>query len=113
RRVLFRSPALGAFARFEHQPARLDPGRGERGIDRPAPVRGDVDVGDDRHARLAQQPAALSRDIGQQAATDAYLVGPAGELDGNHSHSSSAWRMRLTASPWGPASLMTLIGASA
>ena len=57
--------------------------------------------------------AALAGDVGEQPLADAHLVGAAGELDGNHRHAAIAFRIRLTASPCGPASLITLIGASA
>jgi hypothetical protein len=90
-------PRLGAFARLEHQPARLEPGPGQRAFDRVLPVSGDVAVGHHRHAPLAQQGAALGGQVGQQPAADPHLVGAAGQFDRDHSHSSSSCRMRAIA----------------
>ena len=62
------------------------------------------------------EPDALPRtgahaDAAAADAADAHVVRAARERDRNHSHRASSLRIRLTVSPWGPALLVTFIGA--
>ena len=76
-------PVLGRFARGQHQPARLFPVSRQRGVDRVAPQRRDMGIGDDGHGLLAQQRAALCGDVGQQAAAHAHIIAAARQRDGH------------------------------